>query len=140
MDCSANGLQAYRSLRRAGILLYAVLAACLPGQRLRAQVGETESRIGAVRRAIVDFMQTHGQLPGSIEDLCKEGSPCRFMPISQDRGGLRDGWGRPILYRQVEGEYELRSTGPDGNRGNADDLVFRPSWEHARVEASQGFM
>ena len=36
-----------------------------------------------------------------------------------------DGWGRELVYRPTpEGRYRLLSCGPDGVRGNADDLVI----------------
>jgi hypothetical protein len=38
-----------------------------------------------------------------------------------------DGWGMPIIYQVMGTTYRLLSSGPDGVRGTADDLVFDPS-------------
>ena len=37
----------------------------------------------------------------------------------------RDGWGNPLLYRLLRiDKYNLISAGPDGEFGNADDIVL----------------
>jgi hypothetical protein len=38
-----------------------------------------------------------------------------------------DGWGSPIEYQVMGTTFRLISTGPDGVRGTADDIVFDPS-------------
>lgn len=120
-----------RVARRVSLVLWAILAACLSPQELQGQVGQTRSRMRDLREAIAQYAQAQGQFPESLQEICRDGSPCRLMPPSQDCRGVRDGWGRPFLYRLVDGEYELRSLGADGRPSTDDDLVFRPSLERA---------
>jgi hypothetical protein len=127
-----------RVARHACIVLSAILVTCFSLAGLHRQGGGTESRMAALRRAIAAYAQTHGQLPESLQEICRVGTSCPLMPASQARQGMRDEWGRAFVYRQVDGEYELRSLGADGESGTADDLVFRPSWERAWIQAASG--
>ena len=38
-----------------------------------------------------------------------------------------DAWGGSIRYEPGNGSYQLRSTGPDGVAGNADDILVNPT-------------
>ena len=57
----------------------------------------------------------HGQLPKTLAD----------MPTGGDKAFTRvDPWLRPLAYKpNDDGTFELRSAGPDGELGTADDIV-----------------
>lgn len=125
-------------VRHTSVAALAIAATFFSRVDVHAQAGTTESRMAALRQVIAQYVQTRGQLPGTLQEICRDGVPRPLMPASQDLQGLRDGWGRPFVYRQIGGEYELRSLGADGEPETADDLVFRPSWERAWFLAASG--
>lgn len=118
--------------------LFAAVTSSCPVRELQAQIGETRSRIQHIREAIAEYALAKGRLPETLQEICPDRTPCGLMPPSNDRQGLRDGWGRPFVYNPVNGEYEVRSIGPDGSPGTSDDLVFRPSSERSRALSLAG--
>ena len=119
-------------------VLLAMVGASIAPRFSKAQVEETQARMREIRTAISEYTSTHGRLPRSLEEICAIGTPCTLMPMSNNRVGLLDAWGRPFVYSVPEGEYELRSVGPDGIAGTADDFVFRPSVERFRIRSIAG--
>jgi len=61
-------------------------------------------------------MEGGNSFPETLDELPPE--------LSADLG-RRDGWGNPLLYRLLRiDKYNLISAGPDGEFGNADDIVL----------------
>lgn len=98
----------------------------------------TQYRLREIRQVIIEFEGDSSRLPGTLEEICRPGDPCPFMPAEDNERGPRDGWDHPFQYRLIDGEYELRSTGKDGLAGTVDDLAFRPSLERAVVDRVAG--
>lgn len=81
-----------------------------PDPRLRSW-----NRLWALRNWIRRYASGHGALPERLED---------FVPPPGNGVDLEhDGWGGRIVYARVAEGYELRSPGPDGRPGTADDMV-----------------
>lgn len=125
-DGGASHVTGWRVLALAVCAIPSVFVLPSRGQE---QAAETRSRMRDVRVAIAQYFEMHHQFPENLQGICPDGLPCRLMPPSNDRRGIRDGWGRPFVYHRLEGDYELTSLGPDGRSGTADDMVFRPSLE-----------
>lgn len=98
----------------------------------------TQIRIREIRQIIIEFERDSSRLPGTLEEICRTGDPCPFMPTEDSRRGLRDGWDNPFQYRLIDGEYELRSAGKDGRAGTVDDVTFRLSLERVVVDRGAG--
>jgi len=98
----------------------------------------TQDQIFYIRVAIAAFDSAHGRLPEQLREICEPGSACPWMLPGDNLDGLKDGWGVPFVYERVHEEYELRSAGPDMHPHTADDVVFRPSIEHARMMQAAG--
>jgi len=96
---------------------------------------DTWSEIRVVARDVEAFRLSHHRLPRDLRELCPQDH--------QDCGSRRDdpltdGWGAPISYQVVAGEYELRSNGADGHPHTVDDLVFTPSMNQAQARHRAG--
>lgn len=79
----------------------------------------TGTGIGALRDLTETFREHHGcALPYHIEDL-------PFPTAIQDFN--TDGWGRRFAYRTSSASLEIRSAGPNGIKGDSDDMVF--TWQ-----------
>jgi hypothetical protein len=92
----------------------------------------TEYTFSELRRGLAHYQTRTGALPDSLGAMCP-GNSRDECPWRSSLFEYRDTWRRPVLYSRVDGEFELRSAGPDGVASNSDDLVFRPSLERAVV-------
>ena len=81
----------------------------------------TWSVMSNVSLAIEYYRESEGSLPSSLSDVCLARAGCRVLP-STDL--IVDGWGRALSYEAGGVDYELRSSGPDGEMLTADDIVF----------------
>ncbi len=95
----------------------------------------TRQRLLQVLVSLRDWVHTNNH----DLDFARVGSPGEWLGIMLEDGELqeqqlRDGWGRPMVLREVRGRarfdllqpvrgWELVSAGPDGRMGNADDVV-----------------
>lgn len=75
----------------------------------------TNHRIDVLSIVVDQMKQSTGMYPAALEEVdtknCRSNRRC-------------DGWGHPIKYTRTATGYELRSAGPDGVVGNADDIVY----------------
>ncbi len=80
--------------------------------------GLRQTRIATVRADLRSLAQdieskylTEGEYPDSLQEV---------------KGRVpEDPWGHPIIYRKLDGGFELISAGPDGIEGTEDDIVVR---------------
>jgi prepilin-type N-terminal cleavage/methylation domain-containing protein len=104
------------------IAMLAILAGLVVGAYsvviTRAQVANTEARLGGLGRAVTDVLVMKGNLPARLTDLKLD------QPRWLEGGVYVDAWGRPLGYRPSGRTFKLWSDGPDGVAGTADDLEF----------------
>lgn len=86
--------------------------------------GKTWMSFHYLRERLDAFRDSTGTLPTTLQELCSS-FDCD-LPL--DMGRFQDGWKHPLVYRQIDEEYEIRSWGADGVE-SLDDLVVRPSAE-----------
>jgi len=126
-------------LARLVVIVALTVPACVHSEaRGQAAVSATWTRIMRVQEAISEFRLARGRLPASLDEICPLQQQCQYMPVSSGRGGIRDEWGRPLLYSTIDGEFELRSLGVDAMDQTVDDLIFRPSAVQRLIENSIG--
>ncbi len=92
-----------------------VLALAWPGTR----AGRAERQYAGLMRELRSFAALTGELPSSLPDL-----GWRLFEVFPD-GRPRDPWGRRWEYELQEEGFLLRSAGPDGLPGTADDVGGR---------------
>ena len=111
-------------------------------QLARWRAGARPDTAAAVAEALADFRAFLRETPVHALSLmnyrlatyaCRRGRlPATLAALRPDRGGplaaldsvaFLDAWGRPPRYTPHAPGYELRSAGPDGKFGTADDLV-----------------
>ena len=121
-----------RSRIFAGILLIASVGIALAAAGYLQSSGETDEvlfpdptartqvRLHAIELAVESFRRDHGSYPDSLRAMTADD-----MGRVDDLYRL-DGWKRPFNYNAANGQYEIRSSGPDGVLHTSDDLV-RPA-------------
>lgn len=82
-----------------------------------AHAAQTLSNMRRVDTAVQVYLAQNGVLPSSLDELA---SWYEIHPA-----GLVDSWHHRILYQPRDpGRYRIRSLGPDGAEGSADDIVI----------------
>ncbi|MBI2921589.1 MAG: type II secretion system protein GspG [Planctomycetes bacterium] len=76
---------------------------------------EVMARLGGLRNALEAYRMQEGRYPAKLKALT-EGE----FPVYTD--DLWDAWGHDWIYRFEGGSFEVRSPGPDGREGTADDV------------------
>ena len=87
---------------------------------------------------IAQYHAETGALPTSLAALCAAHvQGCARERVARDPV---DGWGRPFAYTLTPSgdDYELRSSGADGQASTSDDLVLTNSAHRTRVLALAG--
>lgn len=74
----------------------------------------TVNRIEDLRTSIRIYYLEKGEYPPSLKALVTEGSKKDI--------NILDPWGREFVYERKNDSYEIYSAGPDGARGNEDDI------------------
>ena len=78
----------------------------------------TRVRLVRLHWFIRDGASRTGELPPSLDHVLPQAIDARSRMEM-----LRDGWGRPFRYSRSDNDFEIRSAGPDGRFGSADDIV-----------------
>jgi general secretion pathway protein G len=101
-------------------LMTAAAAWAIAGQGARAKHRITWSSMNTINAAIQQYNLNTSRYPATLQEL-QTGT----MPYLEARNPLQDGWKQPFAYSAsgLDGKpYDLRSKGPDGRIGTADDL------------------
>lgn len=83
----------------------------------RDSVETTHTRLGSLQLLISLYRYRTGKLPATVQELERAG----LNPFL----GVLDAWGNTIRYTLTQSDFELRSGGPDGQFGTADDVVLQ---------------
>jgi hypothetical protein len=78
----------------------------------------TRVRLVWLRESIRDGASGTDELPPSLDHVLPQA-----MDAQSKVRMLRDGWRRPFRYRRFGDDFEIRSAGPDGRFGSADDIL-----------------
>jgi general secretion pathway protein G len=84
------------------------------------RVKDTEGRVHLLGTRVVETLKSTGSCPASLMDL----APALDAPRLIEAGRFVDAWGQPIEYGVTGKSFKVRSPGPDGVLGTADDIEF----------------
>lgn len=105
-------------------ILAGVAVVSLKGRTKTASISATRASIQAIQTAIDTYEVDNGMYPASLQNLLTKGSENNWNgPYLKDGRPPKDAWGADFAYSQKGDGYELRSAGPDGQQGSADDLT-----------------
>jgi hypothetical protein len=107
----------------------------------------TEDLMRTMRVVIDSFTRMKARPPNSFEEACVLLTPpqgpresprnCFYFLHFGDTIPI-DGWRHALNYGSGDGRIWIRSAGPDGHYGNADDMLFDSREERRRVAAAAG--
>lgn len=102
-------------------ILAGVVVVNVKGHGEKARIGATRTSISAISTAVDAYEVTMSRLPESLDQLTQATDDA---PAALKAEGLNDSWGNPFQYKK-KGKYdfEVRSAGPDGSMGSADDIT-----------------
>ena len=103
-------------------ILTTVVVVNLGGVGEQAKIEQTRASIKAIGSAVEVYkVRTGTGLPGSMDDLTKK---IGDKPALLKKDNINDAWGNPFQYKKISKyEYEIRSSGPDGQMGGEDDII-----------------
>ena len=105
-------------------ILVGVAMPKLAGRQRQAQIAGARSSIHSVALAIDLYEVDNGQYPPGLQNLLtSSGEPNWNGPYIKDGRLPKDPWGNEISYAPRPDGYEIRSAGPDGASGTADDIT-----------------
>jgi general secretion pathway protein G len=128
-----------RTNRRLGftlmeVLLVLVILVVLAGFAIQNLTGTLEGAkkqqakvmIGMLSTSLKEYQLQVGSLPSTLEALHSQ--PSDLQDASQwvqklDKPVPADPWGKPYEYKLDGSSFEIRSVGPDGQSGSADDVT-----------------
>jgi general secretion pathway protein G len=114
------------------VLLVLVIIVVIAGFGIRAMTGtlqqakqrEAKAMLGILSASLQEYQLMVGSLPNDLESLVTQPSDVDPALWVQKLKKLPlDPWNRPYEYRPNGMEFELRSAGPDGQSGTADDIT-----------------
>lgn len=105
------------------LLLFSVLVSCTRhypshGDHFSAPDERTLFRMRTLKENVEQFAKVNGRMPTSLDEVV------RPSDTPGEYSFRHDGWGRLIAYSRGQSSFELRSSGPDGVSGTADDLIL----------------
>jgi general secretion pathway protein G len=101
-------------------ILATVVVVNFAGQQEGAKIKATRASISSVATAVSMYEVQLGKFPGSLADLTVDNG---VFPAPLDKVPV-DSWGNEFQYKQTgRGRFEVRSAGPDGSVGSADDIT-----------------
>lgn len=96
------------------------------GVRERAFKQTAKAEMNNLKGLISQYDLNVGSLPNSLNDLYEQPSdladPSKWTKVSRDPI-KPDPWNHAYEYKVNGSEFEIRSLGPDGQSGTADDIV-----------------
>ncbi len=105
-------------------ILAAIILPNLGGKTKQAQVAATKASIAGISLAIDNYEVDNGYYPPSLQSLITKGSELHWNgPYLKKTVMPLDDWGKQFDYSAKENGYDLRSAGPNGVVGDADDLT-----------------
>jgi general secretion pathway protein G len=105
-------------------ILAGVAVVGLKGRTQKANIAATRTSISAVQTAIDVYETDNGVYPPNLQSLLTKGSENNWSgPYIRDARMPKDAWGAEFQYAAKEGGYDIRSGGPDGQMGTADDIT-----------------
>ncbi len=92
------------------------------GMSESAKIEATRTSIGTIKTAVEAYRLRAGAgLPDSLDAVTQKVGE---YPALLNKDQLNDSWGKPFSYKKTSKyEFEIRSSGPDGQLGSDDDIT-----------------
>ena len=104
-------------------ILATVAVVRLGGQTKRASIAACRTSIQAIQTAADTYEVDNGIYPATLQALVTKGTENNWNGPYLRNGVPKDQWGAEFQYSTRENGFEIRSAGPDGQMGTADDLT-----------------
>ena len=105
-------------------ILVAVVMPRLTGRGREAEISAAKASIANISLALDMYEVDNGCYPPSMQSLLVKGSEINWRgPYLRTEDIPTDPWGNQFAYSQKDNGFELRSAGPNGTPGDADDIT-----------------
>ena len=101
------------------LLLLTLLVSC---KKPDARIAETRRELASFAKSVRDFHDQKGRWPTNLVEAVGQPCPGGTHDCVSSQGKRLDPWGHPYEYDQSLKSVLVRSSGPDGQLGNRDDL------------------
>jgi general secretion pathway protein G len=116
------------------LLLVLIILVVIAGFSIRAVTGtldgakkkEAKISVNMYSTMLKEYQLEVGQLPTELEGLHSQPADITDATLwvqKTDKPIKMDPWGKPYEYKSNGSTFELRSVGPDGQSGTADDIT-----------------
>lgn len=116
------------------LLLVLIILVVIAGFSIRAVQGTLEGAkkkqakimLGILSTSLKEYQLEVGNLPSALEALHTQPSDitdASLWVMKLDKEIPKDPWGKPYDYKPNGTSFDLRSVGPDGQSGTADDIT-----------------
>lgn len=116
------------------LLLVLIILVVIAGFGIRAVQGtldgakkkEAKITLSLFSTMLKEYQLEVGQLPSELEGLHTQPADITDASLwvqKTDKAIKMDPWGKPYEYKPNGSTFELRSVGPDGQSGTADDIT-----------------
>ncbi|MFC1461532.1 type II secretion system major pseudopilin GspG [Verrucomicrobiota bacterium] len=105
-------------------ILVAVVMPKLSGRGREAEIQAARSSIANISLALDLYEVDNGAYPAGLESLLTKGTEINWRgPYLRTDEIPTDPWKKQFTYTSQDNGYELRSAGPNGTAGDADDIT-----------------
>jgi len=105
-------------------IIAAVVMPRLTGRGRDAQITAAKTSIANLGTAINLYEVDNGNFPPSLQALITKTSELNWKGPYLAKGEIpKDPWGNEFVYALKEGNYEIKSHGPNGADGGGDDIT-----------------
>ena len=101
-------------------VLAGVAVVNVQGFGTESRIKSTRMSINAIETAARTYEIRHGKYPDSIDQLMQ---PDGAYPALLDAKAKNDSFGNAFAYKKTTSFIEIRSSGPDGQMNNEDDII-----------------
>jgi len=105
-------------------ILVAVVMPRFTGRTQEAQLSAAKNSVANISLALDLYEVDNGVYPSSLQALIAKGSELNWRgPYLKKAEIPIDPWGKEFVYTLKDNGYELKSAGPNGSIGDADDVT-----------------
>ena len=109
-------------------IIAAIAAAPSPQDKEDSKVKQAKVFVTMLGTCLLEYQLEVGDLPSDLKSLWELPSDLADKSLwvaKLDKPVVSDPWGSPYEYAKLDKSFKLKSNGPDGKPGTADDIEYK---------------